>query len=60
MHVNSSAEYGALGDRRRIRELEAEKDFGPCFIALARSIYQTNDKRAAVKIGSSVLRFPRR
>jgi Family of unknown function (DUF6165) len=32
-----------------IRELEAKKDFGPRFIALARSIYQTNDKRAAVK-----------
>jgi hypothetical protein len=32
-----------------IRELEAKKDFGPRFIALARSVYQTNDKRAAVK-----------
>jgi Family of unknown function (DUF6165) len=32
-----------------IRELEAKKDFGPRFIALARSVYHTNDKRAAVK-----------
>ena len=32
-----------------IRELEANKDFGARFVALARSVYQTNDKRAAVK-----------
>jgi hypothetical protein len=32
-----------------IRELEAGKDFGDRFIALARSVYHTNDKRAAVK-----------
>jgi orotidine-5'-phosphate decarboxylase len=32
-----------------IRELEAKRDFGARFIALARSVYQTNDKRAAVK-----------
>ena len=32
-----------------IRELEANKDFGARFVALARSVYQTNDTRAAVK-----------
>src|SRR5262245_515319 len=32
-----------------IRELEAKRDFGARFIALARSVYQTNDQRAAVK-----------
>lgn len=32
-----------------VRELEAKSDFGSRFIALARSVYQTNDKRAAVK-----------
>jgi Family of unknown function (DUF6165) len=32
-----------------IRELEASQDFGARFIALARSVYQTNDKRSAVK-----------
>jgi hypothetical protein len=32
-----------------IRELEARKDFGERFIALARSVYLTNDRRAALK-----------
>lgn len=32
-----------------IRACEAAQDFGPRFIALARSVYQTNDRRAAVK-----------
>ena len=32
-----------------IREMEAAKDFGAGFIALARSVYITNDERAAVK-----------
>ena len=32
-----------------IRNCEVAKDFGPRFIELARSIYQTNDKRANVK-----------
>ena len=32
-----------------IREHERRKDFGPSFIALARSVYQTNDARAAIK-----------
>jgi hypothetical protein len=32
-----------------IRECERVGDFGEKFIALARSVYRTNDKRAAVK-----------
>lgn len=32
-----------------IRDCELAKDFGPKFIELARSVYFTNDKRAAVK-----------
>jgi tetratricopeptide (TPR) repeat protein len=32
-----------------IRECEREQDFGERFIELARSVYQTNDRRAAVK-----------
>ena len=32
-----------------IRDRERAKDFGPDFIALARSVYQTNDRRAALK-----------
>jgi len=32
-----------------IRELESRKDFGPRFIELARSVYQTNDRRARIK-----------
>lgn len=32
-----------------IRDCEAKKDFGPQFIELARAVYITNDKRAAVK-----------
>ena len=32
-----------------IREQEADQDFGERFIALARAVYVTNDKRAAVK-----------
>jgi hypothetical protein len=32
-----------------IRELETRQDFGSRFIELARSIYQTNDRRARVK-----------
>ena len=33
----------------RVRECERQKEFGSDFIAFARSIYQTNDERAAVK-----------
>jgi hypothetical protein len=32
-----------------IRECERQRDFGPQFIELARSVYQQNDKRAALK-----------
>ncbi len=32
-----------------IRDRESEKDFGERFIELARSVYKTNDRRAAVK-----------
>lgn len=32
-----------------IRECEGEKDFGSRFIELARSVYQTNDRRAHLK-----------
>jgi hypothetical protein len=32
-----------------IRRCEGRKDFGPTFIQLARSIYRTNDERAAIK-----------
>lgn len=32
-----------------IREQEADARFGPRFVALARSVYKTNDERAAVK-----------
>ena len=33
-----------------LRELEAQHDFGPHFVKLARSVYQTNDRRAGVKL----------
>ncbi len=32
-----------------IRDCERRSDFGPDFVAVARSIYRTNDERAAVK-----------
>lgn len=32
-----------------IRDCEREGDFGSRFIALARSVYRTNDRRAAIK-----------
>ena len=32
-----------------IRGKEAQADFGPDFIALARAVYKTNDQRAALK-----------
>ena len=38
-----------------IRAAEARKDFGPQFIALARSVYQTNDRRAELKRQISTL-----
>src|SRR5438270_313792 len=33
----------------KIRDCERAGDFGDAFIALARSVYQTNDRRADVK-----------
>ena len=32
-----------------IRDCERRGDFGPDFIALARAVYRTNDRRAAIK-----------
>ena len=32
-----------------IRDCERSRDFGPRFVELARSVYQTNDRRAATK-----------
>jgi hypothetical protein len=32
-----------------IRAADAEGDFGPAFVALAQSVYRTNDRRAEVK-----------
>jgi hypothetical protein len=32
-----------------LRALEAAQDFGPRFVALARSVYRSNDRRAAAK-----------
>ena len=45
----------------QIRDCEREKNFGEAFIELARSVYVTNDRRAAVKrqlnelVGSSIV-----
>jgi len=39
----------------QIRECEREKDFGQGFIELARAVYKTNDRRAAVKREINVL-----
>jgi hypothetical protein len=33
----------------RIREKEAARDFGPDFVALARSVYRENDERGRIK-----------
>ena len=44
-----------------IRACEAEADFGPRFVSLARAVYRTNDRRAALKkeidllLGSSLV-----
>lgn len=44
-----------------IRERERESDFGEDFVRLARAVYRTNDKRAAVKhrintlLGSAII-----
>ena len=33
----------------KLRALEAQSDFGPAFVTAARSVYQTNDRRAKLK-----------
>ena len=33
----------------RLRDCERDKNFGPDFVELARSVYRTNDQRSAVK-----------
>ncbi|MCW6508524.1 DUF6165 family protein [Lichenifustis flavocetrariae] len=38
-----------------IRACEKARDFGPAFVALARAVYKTNDRRAAVKKEINVL-----
>ena len=38
-----------------IRDCEREKDFGKRFVELARSVYKTNDRRAALKREINVL-----
>jgi len=38
-----------------IRDCERDRDFGPKFIELARAVYHTNDRRAAVKRQINVL-----
>ena len=38
-----------------IRECERDKDFGPRFVELARSVYRTNDRRSACKRGIDAL-----
>ncbi|MBT2786423.1 MULTISPECIES: DUF6165 family protein [unclassified Halomonas] len=38
-----------------IRDHEKSQDFGPAFIELARSVYLTNDRRAAIKKEVNVL-----
>ncbi|MBC8873218.1 MAG: hypothetical protein H8E44_27605 [Planctomycetes bacterium] len=59
--VEASPELGDLAARLRkvnealwdieddIRDCERRQDFGPRFIELARSVYRSNDQRAAVK-----------
>jgi Family of unknown function (DUF6165) len=65
--VKASPELGELTARLKeingrlwtieddIRDLERAKEFGPRFVALARSVYRTNDERAAVKRQINVL-----
>jgi hypothetical protein len=46
----------ALWDtENRVRALEAKNDFGPDFVASARSIYRGNDERAELKRGINEL-----
>ena len=57
-----AAANAALWDiEDKIRDCERDKSFGPEFVELARSVYRTNDRRAALKrqlselAGSSIL-----
>ena len=50
----ATAELGAVNGELwhiedRIRDCERAGDFGPGFVELARSVYRTNDRRAALK-----------
>ncbi len=55
--IDIAADAGALLNINRtlwdieddIRARERDRDFGPEFIALARAVYTTNDRRAAIK-----------
>jgi hypothetical protein len=38
-----------------LRDYERRKEFTPAFISLARSVYQLNDRRAAIKRGINEL-----
>ncbi|WP_163336382.1 DUF6165 family protein [Desulfopila sp. IMCC35008] len=38
-----------------IRICEKDRDFGPRFVGLARSVYKTNDRRAALKYSINML-----
>lgn len=44
----------------RLRRLEAQQSFGEEFVTLARSVYQQNDKRAALKREINLLTGARR
>ena len=60
-HVTASETLGSLVDELRevnlrlwtieddIRACERRQDFGPAFVALARSVYLSNDRRAELK-----------
>lgn len=60
-HIPATAELARLEARLKevnealwvieddIRQCEADRDFGEEFVALARSVYRQNDKRAALK-----------
>jgi hypothetical protein len=48
--ANLKAVNAALWDvEDQIRDCERAKDFGPAFIDLARAVYRSNDRRAALK-----------
>ncbi|MEO8558922.1 MAG: hypothetical protein ABI439_07660 [Rhodospirillales bacterium] len=58
--ITSAGIVAAIGELRQVnailwdveedlRALEAKQDFGPRFVELARSVYRTNDRRAAAK-----------